>query len=460
MKIHFISIGGSAMHSLALALKIMGDEITGSDDEIFEPSKSRLSLAGILPNSMGWYPDKIHSGLDAVILGMHARDNNPELLKAKDLGLPVYSYPEYIFHRSKEKRRVVIGGSHGKTTCTSLIMHVLKYHGYDFDYLVGANVEGFTESVRISNSAPIIIIEGDEYLASAVDRRPKFILYKAHLALLTGIAWDHVNVFPSFEIYKNQFLDFLNSFEKDAIVVYCEEDEVLKSMVENFKPYPSNAPLKKIPYSLPISVMDKGKTDLVEEDGTHTPINLFGHHNLLNLEGSWLILKNLGLTRDQFLKAVPSFKGASKRLEIVAEKTHSTIFLDFAHAPSKIRASLDAVYHQFPDRKLIAVMELHTFSSLNSSFIQEYHSSMDLPDIALVYYNPHTLEHKKLPPLDKETVRRAFGRDDLLVLDDSDTLKEFLFHQNLQSTNLVFMSSGNFDGLDIRKVSHELLNLG
>lgn len=458
MKIHFISIGGSAMHSLALALKQNGDEITGSDDEIFEPSRSRLEKAGILPDSIGWFPEKIHSKLEAVILGMHARENNPELIRARELGIPVYSYPEYIYHRSQNKKRVVIGGSHGKTTCTSMIMHVLKFHDYEFDYLVGASLEGFSNSVRISDSAPLIIIEGDEYLSSPIDKRPKFILYKAHLALLTGIAWDHVNVFPSFEIYKDQFTRFLNSLENLSSLVYCAEDPVLLEIVNNFHPYPESKIIHKIPYQLPDHRIENGKTELIEIHGELTSLTIFGHHNLLNLEGSWLILKQLGISRNQFLKAINSFKGASKRLEIIAENAESTIFLDFAHAPSKIKASLNALKTQFPNRRLIALMELHTFSSLNIDFIEEYKGSMDDADLPLVYFNPHTLEIKNLPPLNIDTVKKAFGREGIQVFNHSENLISFLEKLDLENSNLVFMSSGNFDGIDLRNFSRNLLN--
>jgi len=459
MKIHFISIGGSAMHSLALALKNNGVEVTGSDDEIFEPSKSRLAHAGILPDSMGWYPERIHKKLDAIILGMHARADNPELIRANELGIPVYSYPEYIYHLSHNKRRVVIGGSHGKTTCTSMIMHVLQFHGYDFDYLVGASLEGFSNSVRVSNSAPIMIIEGDEYLSSPIDRRPKFIHYKAQLALLTGIAWDHVNVFPTFDSYKQTFTDFLSSLDNPSVLVYCGEDRVLKELIEDFEPKDETFRIKKIAYSLPSHRVANGKTELLEENGLQTSLQIFGNHNLLNLEGAWLILKELGLNRNQFLQAISSFKGASKRLELVAQSGSSTVYLDFAHAPSKIKASLDALKHQFPGRKLIAIMELHTFSSLNVGFIQEYFGSMVAADLALVYFNPHTLEHKKLPPLSMEAVKNAFGRDDLVVMNNSDQVKEYVLSLNLNHSNLVFMSSGNFDGIDIRKFSQELMGI-
>jgi len=457
MKIHFISIGGSAMHSLALALVKNGDQITGSDDEIFEPSRSRLLKAGILPDSIGWFPEKIHGNLDAVILGMHARADNPELLRAKELGLSVYSYPEFIYQSARNKKRVVIGGSHGKTTCTSIILHVLNFLGYAFDYLVGASLDGFADSVRISNNAPIIIIEGDEYLSSPIDPRPKFILYHAHLALLTGIAWDHVNVFPSFEFYKEQFVHFLESFENPSTIIYCEEDPIVKTLVENFR---SDAPewrMQKIPYTIPSYQIKSGITELKEENGIQTALKVFGHHNLLNIQGAWFILKELGVTREEFLKAIPSFRGASRRMELLEENWETKIFLDFAHAPSKIKASLDALTDQFPEKPLLAVMELHTFSSLNPDFIHEYKGTMDKPKEALVYFNPHTLVHKKLPPLNPDQVRRAFGREDLKVFNDSDNLVDFLLHKDIKGYNLVFMSSGNFDGIDLRSFSRKLL---
>ncbi len=458
MKIHFIAIGGSAMHSLAIALKKNGDEVSGSDDEIFEPSKSRLVRYDLLPDSIGWDPDKILPDLDAVVLGMHARANNPELIKARALGLPIYSYPEYIYEHSRKKKRIVIGGSHGKTTCTAMLMHVLKGLNQEFDYLVGASIEGFSDSVRLSDSAPIIIIEGDEYLSSPIDPRPKFILYRAQIALITGIAWDHVNVFPTFEIYKNQFRDFIGSITKDGCLIYCESDPVVKDVVENFDYHLFSSDFKKIAYSLPSYTINKGLTSLIESSGEETPLAVFGAHNLLNLQAVCLICAELGISRDDYLKGISSFKGASRRLQLMGENQSSKIFIDFAHAPSKIKATLIALKEQFPERKLLAIMELHTFSSLDTKFLNEYADSMASADTALVYFNPHTLEHKKLPPLEPKMVKDAFRREDLIVMNQSDDLRGFLAQKHLSGENLVMMSSGNFDGLDLKGLFSKMIS--
>ncbi len=457
MKIHFISIGGSAMHSLAIALKKNGDQVTGSDDEIFEPSRTDLAMHGLLPDKIGWDPGRISQNMDAIILGMHAREDNPELIRARELGLKIYSYPEYIYHRAADKKRVVIGGSHGKTTCTSMIMHILKQADHSFDYLVGARLEGFIDSVKISDS-PLMIIEGDEYLSSTLDKRPKFILYKANLALLTGIAWDHVNVFPSFEIYQQQFQDFLNSFMPNATLVYCEEDPIVKKISEEFTKKQEIKHISTIPYKLPNHQIIKGITYLVEEDGTLTPLKVFGNHNLLNIQGAWMICKELGIDRNTFLNSISQFKGANRRLEVLGENENTKIFSDFAHAPSKIKATLSALKEQFPNRKLLAIMELHTFSSLNSKFIKEYKGSMDSADQAIVYFSPHTLIQKKLSPLSSKTVKESFGRADIQVMEHSEEILRFLNGRKFENYTIVWMSSGNFDGLDLIALSKQLLS--
>ena len=458
MRIHFISIGGSAMHSLALALFRNEDIITGSDDEIFEPSKSKLALVGLLPEKMGWDPERINSNLDAVILGMHARADNVELLKAKELGIPVFSYPEFIYHRSSGKKRVVIAGSHGKTTCTAMIMHVLKTAQLEFDYLVGAKIDGFEESVKITDKAPIIILEGDEYLSSPIDRRPKFILYQANLALLTGIAWDHINVFPSFEIYQRQFLDFLNSMDMNSTLVYCSLDPNVVKLVESFLPLDSKKTIKKIPYGIPKSEIKNGISYILGDSLKPIPLKVFGSHNLVNLQGAYMICKELGVEPETFYQSISTFKGADRRLELLGRNRKTQIFVDFAHAPSKIKATLMALKNQFPNQKLLAIMELHTFSSLNSEFIKEYSGTMDSADEAIVYFNPQTLIHKNLPPILPGQIRGAFYRNDLVIMDDSLKFRESFFHKNLDNYTLVFMSSGNFDGINLKLLSEEILN--
>ncbi len=460
MRVHFISIGGSAMHSLAIALKKNGDQVSGSDDEIFEPSKTRLEKYGILPQELGWHPELITKEIEAVILGMHARENNPELLKAKELGVPIYSYPEYIYQRSIHKKRIVIGGSHGKTTCTAMIMHVLRICGIEFDYLVGASLEGFSESVKITDTAPLILIEGDEYLSSPIDRRPKFILYQANIALLTGIAWDHINVFPTFEIYKKQFIDFLDSFSDQSTLIYCAEDQGLEKLVMEHQAQTKSRSVSKIsheiPYFIPRHQLDHGKTVLINEEGAPTPLKVFGHHNLLNIEGSRLICQKIGVNNADFLQAISSFKGASRRLELLHENENTQIFTDFAHAPSKIKATLSAL-KELSTRTIWAIMELHTYSSLNTDFMDEYKGSMQAADHAIVYFNPNTLIHKKLPPLSAERIRKAFDRSDLIVMDNSLELRNFLLQQRIHDSSVVFMSSGNFDEMDLKDLSLDIL---
>jgi len=446
MKVHFIAIGGSAMHNLAIALHKKGYVVTGSDDEIFDPSRRRLMQHGLLPDQYGWFPEKIHSGLDAVILGMHARADNPELEKARKLGLKVYSYPEFLYEQSKDKTRVVIGGSHGKTTITSIILHVLQHHKIDTDYMVGAQLEGFEVMVKLSNKAPFMIIEGDEYLSSPVDRRPKFHLYKPHIALLSGIAWDHINVFPTFEIYLDQFRQFIRLIEPGGKLIFCTEDEQLNILCREEE----NADLNLYPYGLPPYEINKGKTWCIQ-NGNKYPLLVFGKHNLMNINGARLVCQQLGVTNEMFFEAMASFKGASNRLEKVFEQNGTVIFRDFAHAPSKLKATTAAVKEQYPEKLLIACMELHTFSSLNKDFLSQYEGSMDAADSAIVFFSPHALQMKKLPELDPETVRMAFKKKGLEVFTDSGDLLKRL--QSLAANDIcfLFMSSGNFGGLNLNE---------
>ncbi len=450
MNVHFIAIGGSAMHNLALALHKKGFHVTGSDDEINEPSLTRLKNAGILPESIGWFPERLNKELDAVILGMHARSDNPELIRAKELGLKVFSYPEYLYEQSKDKKRIVIGGSHGKTTITAMLLHVLKYHKVDFDFMVGAQLEGFDTMVRLSD-APVIVLEGDEYLSSSDDRRPKFHLYQAHIALLSGIAWDHINVFPTFENYVEQFRIFINQLPADGVLVYCKEDEVVKDLCEK-----TVLKANKIPYALPPSKTTDGITSLIYNNREY-PLQVFGNHNLMNLEGARLVAEQIGIAHQQFLEAITSFKGAARRLEKVAESDALIVFKDFAHSPSKLLATTSAVKQQFTKRNVIACMELHTFSSLNEKFLDQYAGSMNEADEAIVYFNPHTIAHKKLSALSTDQVKEAFGRSDIKVFNDSDLLKEYLKKKQYINDVLLIMTSGNFDGININSFAAELV---
>ncbi|WP_316931029.1 UDP-N-acetylmuramate--L-alanine ligase [Pedobacter antarcticus] len=376
MRIHFIAIGGSAMHNLAIALHKKGMLVTGSDDFIFEPSASRLARYGLFPSESGWRPEVINRQLDAVILGMHARADNPELLRAQELGLRIYSYPEYIYEQSKDKFRVVIGGSHGKTTITSMILHVLNYYNHEIDYLVGAQLEGFDTMVKLTDSAPVIIIEGDEYLSSAIDRRPKFHLYNANLAVISGVAWDHVNVFPTFENYLTQFSIFIDTIMPDGELIFCEDDAELVKMVNEKKN------LKATGYQIPLHAIENGITHL--EPG-HQELKIFGNHNLMNLSAARQVCERLGISIPEFNEAIKSFKGASKRLELLFSDENTNVYKDFAHSPSKLKATIEAVKTQFEERKLVACIELHTFSSLNKKFLLQYHDTMFNADNPIVY---------------------------------------------------------------------------
>ncbi|HPA13564.1 MAG TPA: Mur ligase family protein [Bacteroidales bacterium] len=456
MRVHFIAIGGAVMHNLAIALVNKGYAVTGSDDEIFEPALSNLRNYGILPDKFGWYPEKITSDLDAVILGMHAKAGNPELDKAVELGLKIYSFPEYIFLQSINKTRIVIAGSHGKTTITSMIMHVLKSQGIDFDYLVGAKIEGFDIMVRLSD-APFIVIEGDEYLTSALDRRPKFLHYKPKIALISGIAWDHINVFPTFEEYKEQFQFFIQSIENDGYLIFCDDDKTLSEVVKS-----SNWGGKVIPYNLLDFETKDGKTRIIlkGDPPKYYPINFFGKHNLLNLSGAKEICKLLGINESDFYQSIISFKGAANRLQLVAENEHTTIFKDFAHAPSKLKATVEAVNLQFQHRKLIAVMELHTYSSLSKNFLAHYRGSMDQADIPVIFFDPAAIALKKLPPITIEDVFEGFGNKKLKIFTNPLQLQEFILQQNYVNCNLLLMSSGNFGGLEIMKLAEKIVTIG
>ncbi len=446
MHIHFIAIGGSAMHNLALALHQKGETVTGSDDEIFEPSKSRLKNKGLLPESQGWFPEKITSEIDAVILGMHAKKDNPELLKATELGLKIYSYPEFLYEQSKHKTRVVIGGSHGKTTITSMILHVMHYQNKKVDYMVGAQLEGFETMVHLTAENDFMVLEGDEYLSSPIDLRPKFHLYKPNIALLSGIAWDHINVFPTFENYVEQFRIFLTQITPGGALIYNEEDPEVKRLVEE-----SNLPIKKYPYKTPSYKVENGKTLLETPEGP-MPIEVFGNHNLNNLEGARWICQLMGVDAEDFYEAIATFKGASKRLEKIAENPNSVAYKDFAHSPSKVKATTEAVKNQYPNRRLIACLELHTYSSLNPEFLNEYKGALDAADSAVVFYSPHAVLLKKLEAIKSEQIDKAFGREDLMVFTNPADFKTYLYSQDFENTALLLMSSGNYGGLDLEEV--------
>lgn len=446
MRLHFIAIGGSAMHNLALALHDKGYHITGSDDVIFEPSRSRLEVAGILPEVEGWFPEKISPDLDAVILGMHAKGNNPELARARELKLPVYSYPEFLYEQSKDKTRVVIGGSHGKTTITSMILHVMNYWNRDVDYMVGAQLEGFDRMVKLTETNDFIILEGDEYLSSALDPRPKFHLYQPNIALLSGIAWDHINVFKTFEAYTDQFRIFLDTIVPGGSITYNTEDAVLDKMISELE-----APIRKFPYQTPEYRVVDGTTLLETPEG-ELPLQVFGRHNLSNMAGAKWICQQMGVDEVDFYEALGSFTGASKRLELLAKAGGNYIFKDFAHAPSKVSAATAAVREQFPEHRLVACLELHTYSSLNSSFIEQYRDSLKGADEAIVFYVPESLAVKGLEPIQPTDIKQAFGRDSLQVFTRAEELERYLGEIPMEKTVLLLMSSGNYGGLDLDKL--------
>lgn len=447
MKVHFIAIGGSAMHNLAIALCQKGITVTGSDDEIFDPAKSRLEKYGLLPESFGWHPERITKDLDAVVLGMHARIDNPELLRAQELGLKIYSYPEYLYEQSKDKLRIVVGGSHGKTTTTAMILHVLAHCGIEADYMVGAQLKGFDVMVRLSHTAKVMVIEGDEYLTSPIDRRPKFHLYHPNVGIITGIEWDHINVFPTFDIYREQFAKFIDLIEPNGALIYCDEDaEVHRVAMENRR-----TDIQKLPYVCPEHKVVDGVTEI-----GRTKLCIFGHHNLLNLTAARLACRQVGVTDEQFDEAIATFEGASKRLELVKKNDSCAVYKDFAHAPSKLRATIHAMREQYPDRRLVACMELHTFSSLTQEFLRQYAHTMDEADVRYVYFSQHALQLKKLPPLDPDEVRKAFGGN-VEVFTDSAAMVAKVKAMEWKSANLLMMSSGNFDGIDFNQLADEVL---
>ena len=446
MRVHFIAIGGSAMHNLAIALKQKGYQVSGSDDEIFSPAKERLEKYNILPNNIGWDENKITKDLDAIILGMHAKEDNPELRKAKELGLKIYSYPEFLYEMSKDKQRIVIGGSHGKTTTTAMILHAMQYNKVETDYMVGALLEGFEVMVKMTEEAKYMVLEGDEYLTSTLDKRPKFHLYKPNIAIITGIAWDHINVFPTFEIYKEQFQIFADKIEHKGALIYCSEDENVKQIAEN-----SREDIEKLPYTAFDYKIEKGNTYIIYK-GKEYLIQVFGKHNLMNMYAAMLAVEKIGIKSEDFLESMQTFKGASKRLELVKKTDNVSVFKDFAHSPSKLKATIEAVKDWFPNRKLVACMELHTFSSLTSEFLQQYKGTMDKADVSMVYYNKHAIELKRLPDLNKQDVYEAFNKQDLKVYTDVKDMLTDLHKIEMKDVCILMMSSGNFDGIDLNNI--------
>jgi len=449
--IHFIAIGGAVMHQLALALKRQGNIVTGSDDEINDPAKSNLAQAGILPEKSGWYPEKITAQTDAIVLGMHAKADNPELIAAKKLGISIYSFPQYVYEVSKDKKRVVIAGSHGKTTITSMVMHILKKQNVKFDYLVGAKVAGFDQSVQLSD-APLIILEGDEYPASVEEKRPKIFFYHPHISVLSGIAWDHVNVFPTYENYLSQFEQYLNTMEAGASLFYNNEDPEVQQLVKKAARH-----LKAVPYGMPAFHYENGEAVLDTKYGP-LKVAVFGRHNLLNMNAAIDVCMELGISEQDCYTAIASFAGAAKRLEKLKEEDGLVVYRDFAHAPSKLKATLDAVREAYPDRELIACFELHTYSSLSEQFLNEYAHSMNAADKGIVYFSHHALALKGLPELHADVVQKHFGKTDLQVIDEKEQLETSvrkLVKEAGKPVCLLLMSSGTFDGIDWNSVSSQ-----
>ena len=454
MHYHFIAIGGSAMHNLAIALHLKGEKVTGSDDEIFSPSKERLSKYGILPMQTGWSTENVTSSIDTIILGMHARADNPELLKAEELNIPIFSYPEFIYEQTKNQTRVVIGGSHGKTSITSMILHVLSKQNIDHNYMVGAQLEGFECMVKLSNDVEIAIIEGDEYLSSAIDRRPKFHLYRPNIAVISGIAWDHINVFPTFENYVDQFNIFANKIDQNGYLIYCQEDKELMKMVQS-NTYKCNL----IPYKTHPHEIQNNITYLTPNNQFKYPIEIFGNHNLQNLKAAQIVCEKLGVNPEKFYLSIADFKGALKRMELVIKNQNFSFYKDFAHSPSKLKATTLALKKQFPNRTLIACMELHTFSSLNLDFLELYKNTMSAADTAYVYFNKETIRHKRLDDLSKNDVYNAFGSSNVKVFTSSKDLEKELYSKKWLNSNLLMMSSGNFDGLDFKELGVKIINI-
>ncbi|MGF1635821.1 MAG: UDP-N-acetylmuramate--L-alanine ligase [Cyclobacteriaceae bacterium] len=448
--LHFISIGGSVMHSLAITLKKKGYKVTGSDDEIYEPSYSNLKAHGILPKEMGWNENNIHKDLDAVVIGMHAKGDNPEVLKARNLGLKTYSFPEYVRKECENKHRIVVAGSHGKTTITAIIMHVLKYANRDFDYLIGASVDGFDNLVQITE-APLIIIEGDEYFSSPVDKTPKFLKYDHHNAIISGIAWDHINAFPTAEDYERQFELFADNTPKSGNLFYYQNDPRLAAICNR-----ERKSITVTAYTEHPAVVRNGNTYL-KTFSSEIPIKIFGRHNLQNIQAALEMVKKLGIKEETFYQAISSFKGASKRLQLLGQSDQTAVYLDYAHAPSKVKATVSALKEQMPERKLVACFELHTYSSLNPEFIEQYYGSLDSADEAAIFVNPENIKHKDKAQLNADDIVKGFHKTGLQVFFDRAALDTYLKNQKWSNKNLLLMSSGNFASMDVKTFVSEIL---
>ena len=446
MRVHFIAVGGAVMHNLAIALKKKGYTVTGSDDEIFEPSRSRLAENGLLPEQYGWHPERITRDLDSVILGMHAREDNPELVRARELGVKIMSFPEYLYDQTKNKKRIVVAGSHGKTTTTAMILHVFRFLGKKFDFMVGSQIDGFETMVGLSEDSGIAVFEGDEYLTSALDKRPKFHLYMPDIAILNGIAWDHKNVFPTFENYIEQFRIFITKISDEGSLIYFEGDELVKKLSEE-----SSGNFRKIPYKTHGYFQNK-KGFFGATHNRVVPLKIFGGHNMQNLSAAKEACLASGVTEDDFYNAIQSFEGTSKRLQKIGENKNGIIYLDFAHSPSKVKATVEAVRARYPDKKLIACLELHTYSSLSQDFLPLYEGTLKESEAAFVYFNPHTIAIKKLAPITIETVKKAFGGNNIMAFDNSSSLFSAIRDLNYPDPVYLLMSSGDFDGYDIKEL--------
>ncbi len=452
MRVHFIAIGGSAMHNLAIALKLKGYHVTGSDDEIFEPSLSRLKKHGLLPKYQGWNPNAITTQIDAIVLGMHARADNPELLKAKELGIKIYSYPEYLFEQARHKTRIVVGGSHGKTTITSMIMHVLKHLNYRFDYMVGAQLKGFDNMVSFSDDSTLAVFEGDEYLTSPIDPRPKFHVYQPNIAIISGISWDHINVFPTFEIYRQQFARFIECIEPNGTIIYYADDPEVCNVVEANP----RTDIKRIPYRTHPFEITNGTCKLIT-NGTSIDLMVFGKHNMQNISAALTACKAIGVSDSQFYEAIANFEGAAKRLQLLAQNSTTSVYLDFAHSPSKVKATIEAVKQQNPNRRLVICFELHTYSSLTKEFLNQYNGTLVGADTAYVFYDPQAVEMKKLPYLEPTDVLKSFGSPTPNIFINSNELIETLLKQSWNNTNLIVMTSGNFAGVDLQHLADKIV---
>lgn len=449
-RVHFIAIGGSVMHNLALALQKKGYQVTGSDDEILEPSKSRLQQAGLLPQSPGWYPEKITKDVDEVILGMHAKADNPELLKAKELGIKILSLPEYIYQQSIDKQRIVIAGSHGKTTITAMVLHVLNFFNRKFDYAIGAQLEGFDIMVKLSDDAPVVIVEGDEYITSAIDKTPKFIHYQHHIALISGVAWDHINVYPTFDEYVKQFELLADKSPKGGTLIYNENDDLAALICRK-----EREDVVRVEYAVHKHEIEKGKTFLIH-GYTKVPVQVFGKHNMKNISGAKAVCIKLGISEDMFYEAIQSFKGASDRLEVLAQNASTTVFKDFAHTPAKLKATTNAVKKQFPSRELTGVLELYSFSSLNKDFLGQYKETFKAADEPIVYFDPKALLQKQLTDITPEDIKKAFDHPKLQVFTEMEKVKEHLLKKEWLNKNLLLMSSGNFGGMNVNELAKEI----